>query len=137
MQIDDSTWKRVTKRIDLLERQNENQSELIGGLIRAIKMLSNRLPRASNSSDPFDQCMMGPDQKPFVLPPGLAEELDSPVHKWAIGKLAQDEADDFHTRTRLIWQMREMRSVREARKGPVSCVRKTPGGGSPGANMSL
>jgi hypothetical protein len=135
---DEAGYKRTLKRVDLLEQIVEQQAENISSLIRAIKLISARLPRAAGSCDPFDVTMMDRlTGKPYVLPPGLAEELSNPVHKWAIEKLSQEEAEIFHERTRLFWRMREMRSQREARKGvSVSCV-KSAGGGAPAATHNL
>lgn len=127
---DEAGYKRTLKRVDTLEQIVEQQAENISSLIRAIKLISARLPRAAGSCDPFDLTMMDPHEKPYVLPPGLAEELSNPVHKWAINQLTQEEADIFQARTRLFWQLREMRSHREAakKKPSVSCVKSSPGG---------
>lgn len=138
MQVDDATWKRLTKRLAILEELAEIQAENTANIIRAIQLICKRLPRPAGSSDPFDMILVGPADKPAVLPPGLAEELNSPVWKWAVGKLSQEEADELHSRLQLIHVLRKMRSDREARKvsGRVSCV-KSPGGGAPGASLPL
>ncbi len=134
MHIDTETFKRLTSRIALMEEQSEVNCEIIAALIRCCKALAARIQRPAGSPDPFELIMMDPiHHKPYVLPPGLAEELDNPIHKWAIGKLPQEEADEFHRRTRIMWRMREMREERESRNR-VSCVsKKSPGGGAPGA----
>ncbi len=129
MQIDEQVWKRVTKRLLLLEELSEFQNENIASLIRAVVIISKRLGSSALSSDPVDVCMVGPNCKPIVLPPGLAEELDSPTYKYAISLLNEAEQKEFHRRVRVAYELRQMRLDREARKrGATSFVSgvKTP-----------
>lgn len=118
MQIDDQFLKRITKRIGLLEELAEVQSENIASLIRAIAIISKRLAPSALASDPFDVVMVGPACKPLILPPGLAEELDSPTRKYAISLLSDEEKIEFERRARIMHELRQMRAARDARKLP-------------------
>lgn len=139
MQVDEAVWKRLTKRLAILEEQAEVEAENTANIIRAVRLLAKLQTRPAGSTDPMAVLMMGPANRPTVLPPGLSEELNCPVHRWAVENLSHEEREIFNLRARLLWELREMRAEREARKKVMSdsCVKKSPGGGAPGATLGF
>lgn len=130
MHIDDATWKRITKRLALLEDTIESLNDWNQGVYACLRMLARRNGSACGS-DPMCVLMLAPGSRPRVLPDGIAGDDIPGFYALALKMLPAEAAAEFTRRQTILWELRQMREERLARKGKLSPPPKTPppGGG--------
>lgn len=133
MHIDQATWKRITKRLSLLEDAIENQNDWNQGVYACLRMTSWR-NGSSCGTDPMSVLMLGPGSRPRVLPDGIPNEDIPGFYKMALGLLTGEEALEFARRQSILWELRQMREERLALKAKLSPPPKSPPSGG-GMNM--
>jgi hypothetical protein len=133
MQIDQATWKRVTKRIALLEDALENLNDWNQGLYLCLKMLARRNGSACGT-DPMCVLMCGPGSRPRVIPDGISSEEIPGFYKLAEKMLTGDAALEFARRQNVLSELRQMREERLARQAKLS---PPPGSRGQGGGMGL
>lgn len=126
MHIDTATWKRVTKRLALVEQALENINDWNIGVYDALRTLARR-HGAVCGADPMCQLMLGPGSKPRVLPAGIE---DTPgFYKIALGLLTPEEVAELLRRQGVLFELRLMLEERLAKKGKQSPKSPPPSGG--------
>lgn len=133
MQIDTATWKRVTKRIALLEDAIENLNDWNQGLYLCLKMMARRNGSACGT-DPMSVLMCGPGSRPRVIPDGIPSEDIPGFYKMAEKLLTDDAALEFTRRQGVLSELRQMREERLSRQAKLS---PPPGNRSSGGGMNL
>lgn len=126
MYIDDATWKRVTKRLALVEQALENVNDWNVGVYEALRTLARR-HGATCGADPMCQLMLGPGSKPRVLPVGIGEPPG--VYKIALQMLTPEEVAELFRRQGVLLELRLMLEERLAKKGKQSPKSPPSGGG--------
>ena len=119
MNIDPAVWKRVTTRIELLEDALDNMNDWHQGVYACLRMLSRR-NGSTCGTDPMGVLMIGPGSRPRVLPDGITSEDIPGFYKMALGLLAGETLAEFTRRQSILWELRQMREERLARKAKLS-----------------
>lgn len=129
MHIDTAVWKRVTKRLALVEQALENINDWNLGVYDALRTLSRR-HGAACGADPMCQLMLGPESRPRVLPAGVD---DTPgFYRLAMKMLSDEEAAEFFRLQAVLFELRQMREERMAKKSKHSPKSPPSDGGMPG-----
>lgn len=133
MHIDDATWKRMTKRLSLLEEAIENQNDWNQGVYDCLRMLARR-NGSTCGADPMGVLLLGPGSRPRLLPDGIPNEDIPGFYNLAIKMLTVEAAAEYARRQSILWELRQMREERLALKAKLSPPPKSPPS-SGGMNM--
>lgn len=128
MHIDDTTWKRMTKRIALLEDAVENQNDWNQGVYTCLRMLARR-NGSTCGTDPMSVLMLAPGSRPRVLPDGIPHEDIPGFYNLAVQLLTVEAAAEYARRQAVLFELRQMREERLARKSKLSPPPKNPSSG--------
>lgn len=131
MQIDQAVWKRVTKRIAILEDAIDNLNDWNLGVYLCLKMVARRNGSACGT-DPMSVLMCGPGSRPRIIPDGIPPEEIPGFYTMALRMLGSEAALEFARRQNVLSVLREMREERLARQAKLS---PPPGSRGPGGGM--
>ncbi len=118
MQIDQAAWKRLTKRVGMLEDIIENMSDWNAGLYACLRILCKRHGSAVGA-DAMCALMCGPGCRPRVLPDGIPAEDIPGYYQVALSTLVAEAKEEFNRRQSVHQDVRKMREERLARKGKL------------------
>jgi hypothetical protein len=131
MNIDPAIWKRVTKRIALIEDAIENMNDWHQGVYACLRMLARR-NGSTCGTDPMSVLMLGPGSRPRVLPDGIPSEDIPGFYNLAVKMLPGETAAEYVRRQSILWELRQMREERLARQAKISPPPNNPPGGGMG-----
>lgn len=128
MHIDQATWKKITKRLSLLEDAIENINDWNQGVYACLRMTARR-NGSSCGADPMCVLMLGPGSRPRVLPRGIPNEDIPGFYDLAVKMLDGETLAEFNRRQSILWELRQMKEERLALKAKLSPPPKSPPGG--------
>ncbi len=128
MNIDPAVWKRVTKRLALLEDAVENINDWNQGVYSCMRKLARR-NGSTCGADPMCVLLLGPESRPRMLPDGIAGDDIPGFYALAVKMLAAEAAAEFTRRQTILSELRQMREERLAGKGKLSPPPKSPPSG--------
>jgi hypothetical protein len=133
MHIDQAIWKKITKRLSLLEDAIENQNDWNQGVYACLRMTSWR-NGSTCGTDPMSVLLLGPGSRPRVLPDGIPVGDIPGFYHLAVKMLTVEAAAEYARCQSILSELRQMHEERMALKAKLSPPPKSPPSGG-GMNM--